>query len=170
MANPLRVHVAELLRRPGSERQLEVAVTPAELGLDDDRFGADEPVEVDVRLESLTDGIVVNGHIDAIWHGTCRRCAAPASGRLRCEVHELYQFDVTDPDAFPLEGDQLDLEPMVREVIVLDAPVSPLCRDECAGLCQHCGADLNTTRCGCSAEPADPRWAALDELKGLIDP
>lgn len=169
MTNPLRIHVSDLLRRPGTERQIRVEVTPGELGVTDERFRPEEAVDIDLRLESLTDGIVVNGHVDATWHGTCRRCAEPARGQLRCEIHELYQLTVTDPDAFPLEGDQLDLEPMVREVIVLDAPVSPLCRDDCAGLCQQCGADLNTTECGCTTVATDQRWAALDQLKGTLD-
>ena len=121
MANPLRVQVSELLRRPGSDKPFDLLVTIADLGLDDDRFVATEPVEVHLSLESLTDGIVVNGRIDATWHGTCRRCAMPAEGALRSEVHELYQIVVTDPEAFELTGDQLDLEPMVREVLGLDA-------------------------------------------------
>jgi uncharacterized protein len=91
----------------------------------------------------------------------------PAEGALRSEVHELYQIVVTDPEAFELTGDQLDLEPMVREVLVLDAPVSPLCRDDCAGLCPSCGIDRNTGSCDCVDEPNDSPWSALDVLKHL---
>ena len=168
MANPLRVNAAELLRRPGSEKHLELQVTVADLGLDDERFRPGDAVVVHLRLEALTDGIVVNGEVVAPWHGICRRCATTATGELHSEVHELYQETVTDPDAFPLEGEQLDLEPMVREVLVLDAPQSPLCRPDCAGLCPQCGTDLNTGSCGCQQVAADPRWAALDQLKGVL--
>ena len=84
-------------------------------------------------------------------------------------MHELYQETVTDPEAFPLEGEQLDLEPMVREVLVLDAPSSPLCRVDCAGLCPDCGIDRNTGSCSCNNTVADPRWGALDQLKGILD-
>lgn len=169
MANPLRVQVSELLRRPGSDKPLDLDVTVADLGIADDRFVASEPVGIHLSLESLTDGIVVNGHIDATWHGTCRRCAMPAAGSLHSEVHELYQLVVTDPEAFELAGDQLDLEPMVREVLVLDAPVSPLCRADCAGLCPTCGTDRNAGTCDCVDEPADSPWSALDGLKGLLE-
>lgn len=168
MAYPLRVNAAELLRRPGSEKHLDLEVSVAELGLEDERFRPSDPVGVHLRLEALTDGIVVNGELVAPWHGICRRCATTATGELRCEVHELYQETVTDPDAFPLEGEQLDLEPMVREVLVLDAPLTPLCRPDCAGLCPQCGTDLNTGSCACTAAPADPRWSALDQLKGIL--
>ncbi len=169
MAHPLRVQVAELLRRPGTEKHLDLDTTPAAVGLHDERFRADEPVRVHLRLESLTDGIVVRGHLDSTWHGVCRRCALPASGPLRSEVDERYQSVVTDPDAFELTGDELDLVPMVREVLVLDAPVVPLCRDDCKGLCPHCGTDLNTGACGCAPAPADDRWAALDGLRAQLD-
>ncbi len=169
MANPLRIHVSDILRRPGSEKTVDRDVTPGELGVVDERFHADDPVAVRLRLESLNDGIVVTGHIESTWHGICRRCAVAAQGRLTSEVHELYQLTVTDPEAFPLEGDQLDLEPMVREVLVLDAPVSPLCRHDCAGLCPQCGTDLNTGGCGCTTVAVDPRWDALDQLKGTLD-
>lgn len=170
MANPLRVNAAELLRRPGSEKHLDLEVTVADLGLDDERFRPSDPVGVHLRLESLTDGIVVNGEVVAPWHGICRRCATPATGVLHSEVHELYQETLTDPDAFPLEGDQLDLEPMTREVLVLDAPQTPLCRPDCAGLCPQCGTDLNVATCSCGGTAADPRWAALDQLKGVLPP
>lgn len=168
MANPLRVNAAELLRRPGSEKQLDLHVGVADLGIDDDRFRPSDPVDVELRLESLTDGIVVNGRVSAPWHGICRRCAGLAEGRVDGDVHELYQEVVTDPDAFPLEGEQLDLEPMVREVLLLDAPSSPLCRADCAGLCPQCGADRNAGSCGCAAPVADLRWSALDQLKGIL--
>jgi uncharacterized protein len=169
MANPLRVNAAELLRRPGSERDVDVRFTIADLGLVDERFHADDRVAIALHLESLTDGVVVRGLVTAPWYGICRRCATPVAGEVRCDVHELYQTVVTDPEAFELTGDQLDLGPMVREVMVLDAPMSPLCRDDCRGLCPQCGVDLNVETCSCSGEVADPRWGALDQLKDLLD-
>ncbi|MBI5088201.1 MAG: DUF177 domain-containing protein [Actinobacteria bacterium] len=169
MAKPPLVNAAELLRRPGTEKDLDVEVTIADLDLHDERLHDDDPVTARLHLESLTDGIVVRGLVTAPWHGICRRCASPATGEVRADGHELYQQVVTDPDAFELTGDQLDLAPMVREVIVLDAPMSPLCRDDCRGLCPHCGVDLNVESCDCVDAPADPRWGALDQLKGLLD-
>lgn len=174
MARALRINAAELLRRPGSERHLAVDTTIAELGIADlgtadARFLPVEPVEVRLRLESLTNGLVVNGTITTRWVGICRRCAVPASGQLVADVHELYQEDITDPEAFELVGGQLDLAPMVREVIVLDTPTSPLCRPDCQGLCPLCGADRNAADCECDDVAPDPRWAALDELKSGLD-
>ncbi|MEK7423878.1 MAG: DUF177 domain-containing protein [Actinomycetota bacterium] len=165
MASPLRVNTAELLRRPGSEKTVDAVVTPADLHLLDERFDPSSPARVQLHLESLTDGVVVRGTVEIDWHGVCRRCASPAAGHLLCDVHELYQQVVTDPEAFELVGEQLDLAPMVREVIVLDAPLAPVCRPDCAGLCPQCGVDRNVEQCSCTTAEADPRWAALEQFK-----
>jgi uncharacterized protein len=169
MTRPLLVNAAELLRRPGSEREIHTTLTAAELGLDDDRFRPDDEILVDLTLESLSDGIVVAGSIDVPWHGSCRRCLKPLDEHAIAAVDELYQGVVTDPDAFEIVGEQLDLTPMVRELALLEAPTSPLCRPDCQGLCPHCGTDLNEGKCDCE-EPRQPSpWDVLDQLKAELD-
>jgi len=168
--NPLLVNAAELLRRPGSQKTVELQSSLAELEVvDPSRFADDAQVTVQLHLEALTDGIVVDGELQVPWHGVCRRCLIDTGGVQVSEVHELYQTVVTDPEAFEIVGGQLDLRAVVRELVLLDAPSTPLCRPDCAGLCLSCGANLNDGQCGCSAPPADPRWSALDSLKGLGD-
>lgn len=165
----LLINALELLRRPGSERVIDVELSTAELGLADPRFHGDDQVRVALRLESLTDGIVVLGAIDVPWHGVCRRCLRELSEHTESEVDELYQTVVTNPDAFEIVGDQLDLLPMVRELALLDAPESPLCRPDCAGLCPICGVDLNETSCSCEAPAPPSPWDVLDTLKARFD-
>lgn len=169
MPRPLLVNAAELLRRPGSVREVDLQLAPGELGIDDDRLVRDAPLDVRLRLESLSDGIVVEGTLGMRWRATCRRCLTPLDDRTDTELHELYQVELTDPDAFPIVGDQLDLEPMVRESVLLDLPDGPLCRPDCAGLCPVCGIDRNTGSCSCDTSTPDPRWAALDELRAELD-
>lgn len=168
MADPLLVNAAELLRRPGSEKSIEVEVPLESLDIVDERFPDGAEAVVRLHLESLSDGIVVDGQVAVPWHGSCRRCLAPASGTARSEVHELYQRTLTDPDAFEIVGEQLDLRPVVRELALLDAPSTPLCSDDCRGLCPSCGANHNEVDCDCAPPPPDPRWSALDGLKGLL--
>lgn len=165
MARPLAVNAAELLRRPGTERLLDISIAAADLGLADSRFGADDEIDVHLRLESLTDGIVVVGSIDVPWHGACRRCLRPLAEVAVCDVDELYQTTVTNSEAFEIVDNQLDLLPMVRELALLDAPQAPLCRPDCAGLCLVCGADLNDATCDCVAPVLESQWAVLDQLK-----
>ena len=171
MANPLRVNAAELLRRPGSQKTVELQAPLAELGvIDQQRFDHEAEVAVRLHLEALNDGIVIDGELRVPWHGVCRRCLVETGGVQVSEVHELYQRVVTDPEAFEIVGDQLDLRDVVRELILLDVPSTPLCRPDCAGLCLICGANLNDGPCACAASPADPRWSALDQLGDLADP
>ena len=168
--NPLLVNAAELLRRPGSDRTVELSVPLAELGIvDSTRFVEDAAVTVQLRLDSLSDGIVVDGVLRTPWIGVCRRCLVDTSGVAESDVHELYQKVVTATDAFEMVGDQLDLRPLVREVVLLDAPSTPLCRPDCAGLCPTCGIDRNTQTCECEPPPVDPRWSALDALKESVE-
>ncbi|MEO8263883.1 MAG: YceD family protein [Ilumatobacteraceae bacterium] len=163
--NPLLINAAELMRRPGSERRFNLQPTIADLGIVDPRFDPDTTVEVSLRLESLTDGLVVDGQVTVPWADSCRRCLTPAAGVVLCEIGELYQVVLTDPDAFEIVGDQIDLAEMVRENILLDAPLAPVCRPDCAGLCPTCGIDLNTATCDCVTAVVDPRWEALSHLE-----
>lgn len=168
MKNPLSVNTVELLRRPGTERELRLSVPPGSIGLDDLRIVPDAEVDIDLRCESLSDGIVVDGGVSVRFRGDCRRCLAPVEGRLDSPLHELYQVNLTDPDAFPIEGDQIDLSVAIRETVLLDLPDAPVCRPDCAGLCPVCGIDLNSGSCSCEAPSTDPRWAALDALRDQL--
>ena len=163
--NPLRVNAAELLRRPGNQKSVELVAALTDLNVvDSARFADDAEVTVRLHLEALSDGIVIDGELSVPWHGVCRRCLVETGGTQISEVHELYQRVVTDPEAFEIVGDQLDLGDVVRELILLDVPSTPLCRPDCAGLCLTCGANLNNGPCGCVPVPADPRWSARDQL------
>ena len=123
------------------------------------------------HLESLSNGVTVNGTTTASWLGECRRCLAPISERMTIELSELYQQFPDDSEAYKIENDQINLLPMVRENLLLAIPLGPLCREDCPGFCPHCGQDLSEGTCSCDNTVSDPRWAALESLKGsLKDP
>jgi uncharacterized protein len=166
--NALKVNAFEMLRRPGTIKSIRIDVDPTFLDVDDSRVVAGSEVEIDLICESLSDGIVVRGLVGASFHGECRRCLKPLVGRIDADVNELYQLTVTDPDAFPIEGDQIDLGPMVRETVLLELPDAPLCTFDCAGLCATCGRDLNEVGCSCPREDIDPRWSVLDALRDRL--
>ena len=167
MAKPLIVNAVELLRRPGTTKDIEVAVAVLDFEFDDSRI-VDTPVDISVHLESLSTGIHVSGTAHATWAGVCRRCLAPLVDRMSVDLDEMYQKGTYDPDAYEIENDQINLLPMVREGLLLAVPLSPLCREDCPGFCPQCGADLAETQCGCVTTDSDPRWSALENLKGVF--
>lgn len=165
---PLVVNIVELLRSPGTKRRLDVEVSPLELGIDDPRVEVGIELPVRLELESLSDGIVVTGTVSAPWRDECRRCLAPVADTAAVEIDEVYRTE-PDGESFPLSGDQVDLAPMVRELVVLHLPAAPLCRDDCAGICPSCGADRNISPCDCVTVATDDRWAALDALRDQLN-
>lgn len=165
MTNPLhllRVNARELLRTPGSVREIHAEVDAAALGIDDSRVTG--PVVVDLDAVSSIDGIAVRGAIAIPWTTACRRCLTEVSGRGVVDIDEVYQDEAIDEEAFTIEGDQIDLAPAVREYVLIELPDGPLCRADCAGICPVCGIDRNEGSCDCDTSVRDDRWAALDDL------
>jgi uncharacterized protein len=153
---------------------------PAPPDLGGDILGVPEgsPLELDLRLESVVQGVLVSGRVLATVTGECVRCLDPLRRELEVEFQELYAYagdqehhravsDEVDEDADELpmlDGDLLDLEPEVRDAVVLALPFQPLCRLDCPGLCPECGIRLETDP-GHGHESSDPRWAALRDLQ-----
>ena len=165
-SNPLhvlRLNARELLRQPGTLRQIETELEADDLGVDDDRIAGTVAVVLDAA--SSIDGIIVTGSISTAWQAPCRRCLIDVCGVAEISVDELYQDDVNDDDAYQIEGDQIDMAPAVREYVLLGLPDGPLCRDDCAGICPVCGIDRNQRSCECVTTVRDDRWAALDDLR-----
>jgi DUF177 domain-containing protein len=163
-SSPLRIPVADLVRRPGVARDVHVAATLADLRTTGAQISADQPVEIDATLERISDGIVVRGTIHAHWDAVCSRCLTPVAGEATVHVDELFEPHPLEGETYRLDDDTVDLEPLVRDALVFELPAAPLCNPDCAGLCPTCGADRNTTTCDCRTEDLDPRWAALRSL------
>jgi uncharacterized protein len=161
---PFELNVADLVHRPGARRHERLSAPLQGLVVTGSQVVATEPVTVDVVLEPVTEGVLVSGDVEATWEGECRRCLTVVRGTLDAEVRELFEERPTEGESYPLRHDRIDLEPLVREAVLLELPQAPLCEEGCQGLCPICGANLNSSSCGHGEEPRDPRWAALDAL------
>lgn len=129
-----------------------------------------EPIEVDVRLDGILEGVAVCGTLGTAAEGVCARCAAPVSIPVNADVDELYTYDAdADGETYELDDEMIDLEPMLRDAILLALPLHPLCRPDCAGLCPVCGEDRNRVTCGCDMTMIDPRWGALEALRDEME-
>ncbi len=176
----------ELGRRPGALQRLtrEVAA-PADLGIEG-VIGVPEgsPVELGLRLESVMEGVLVTGTARASAEGECVRCLEPLRQEVAADFQEMFSYPSSDgsdarghrkaaadddaeedEDIIPLEDGMFDLEPVLRDAVVLALPMQPVCREDCAGLCPECGVSLNDNP-DHHHEAVDIRWAAL---QGLAD-
>ena len=114
-------------------------------------------------MESMADSLSVMGSLDVTWDGECRRCLETTGAVSTVEVQELYEREPTEGESYLLPADCLDLEPMVRELVLLELPLAPLCRISCAGPAPSefpatVETDLEVD------PPIDLRWAALDQV------
>lgn len=161
----LLVDVGDLLRRPGVARRLEREVVVEDLATTGARVPVGEAVALHLRLEAVNEGIVVTGSIEARWEAECSRCLEPVEGAVHLEVHELYERHPVEGETYPLVDDTVDLEPLVRDAVLVELPLLPLCADACLGLCPVCGIDRNVETCTCASAARNERWAALDQLR-----
>jgi uncharacterized protein len=130
------------------------------------------PLELDFRLESVSEGVLVTGTVSGSATGECGRCLEEIVHEVNEKVVELFAFPgsettdtTTEDEVYRVEGECIDVEPVVRDAVVLSLPWTPLCRPDCAGLCSECGQKLDDLPAGHSHERLDPRWAALTERK-----
>jgi DUF177 domain-containing protein len=160
---PLVLDVRDLLRHPGSSRAVQASVRLADLDMA--LAHVPDPVRVEVEVESLLEGLLATGTVSGTMRLDCARCLKPVDQPFRARVRELFLAGATeDDDQYPVVDQTIDLEPMVRDAVILGMPFSPLCRPECLGLCSSCGGDRNLGECRCGPE-VDDRWASLSALR-----
>jgi uncharacterized protein len=176
--SPLVINISRLGRRPGSMMTFtETVPSPSRIGLDLIGVEAGAPLALDLRIESVSEGVLVSGTVSAPTAGECARCLTPVTGDVEIELTELFAYpdsatdETTDADEVARVGrsrgaDTIDLEQPIIDAIGLALPFSPLCGPDCAGLCPTCGVPLATAEPGHHHEQIDPRWA---KLSGLLD-
>ena len=165
---PLVIDTRELNRRPGSQRKVEFqAPAPSEFGVGMIGVPPGATLDLMLRLESVMEGVLVSGTVTGPLVGECGRCLDPVTSSIEVDLQELYAYpesETTEDEASRMEGDYLDLEPALRDAVVLALPLTPLCREDCGGLCAVCGVKRDDVDCGHDEAPVDPRWAALQDL------
>jgi uncharacterized protein len=166
--------VTELRRHPGTQRPVSVVAPVADLAITTARVPDGADVQLEAMLEAIEGAITLSGTLVVPWTGECRRCLDDVVGVATVEISEVFEIRPVPGETYALEGDELDLEPLVRDNVLLHLPLAPLCGPECRGPApdefpafvadaQHPDSDEDR-----SAPALDPRWAALDQLK--LDP
>ena len=163
------IDVRDLLERPGASRTIHVLEPVPDLRTELADVPDDAPIEGDLTLESVVEGIYVTGSFEGRMTLRCARCLREFDRGFDVDVNELVAREPSPEDDYALEPDlTLDPEPMVRDAVVLEMPFSPLCRPDCLGLCEVCGGDRNLGECP-GHVAVDPRWAALEGLFEVTD-
>lgn len=157
--SPLRLDVADLLAHPASRRSVVVAAPVSDLAGTAAAVPEGEPVELDLVLERVSDGIVVRGTITARWRAECSNCLRELDHAAVLTVNELFEPEPLEGDTYPLNGHELDLEQLVRDTVLLELPLAPTCESVGAGACTD-----DVPRAEDPPAP-DPRWRALSELE-----
>lgn len=163
---PWVVAVTELIDTPGSSEELQVTwPAPAELAVPLLGVEKGSAMQVDVRLDSVHEGILVSGTVDGTLTGQCSRCLDPISQAVTIDIQELFQFEfdpmVDEDEQHMVEHGFVNVEPIMRDALVSSLPFQPTCSPDCEGLCDQCGVRLEEAGPDHYHEQLDPRWAAL---------
>jgi uncharacterized protein len=172
--SPVAIDITRLGRRPGAMVTLRNTVpSPLRIGLDMIAIEPGAALELDLRVESVSEGVLVTGTVAGPTVGECARCLSEVSGRVQVGLTELFAYPDSTTEATTEEDevghivdDTIYLEQAIIDAVALDLPFAPVCRPDCPGLCPECGIQL-------AAEPGhhhdriDARWA---KLAGMVDP
>ena len=168
-AAPWKIDLRELGRRAGSMQELDrTAPAPEDWRVELIGVPAGAEAHLRLRLESVMEGVLVTGDAEVPVAGSCARCLEPFEDSLDLHVQELYAYAGSTTEATSeedevrrIEGDFLDLEPLLRDTVVLNLPLAPVCSEDCAGLCVDCGQRLDDLPADHAHEIVDARWAGL---------
>lgn len=172
-SGPLVIDIRDLGRQPGAGRDIVTTVpAPADLGLELIKIPQGSPLELDLRVESVAEGVLVTGNVRGTAIAECGRCLTETAELVDVSLTELFAYpgsktdETTDDEVNRLVDDRVDLESVIRNEIVTELPLTPLCKPDCQGLCTGCGERLEDLPKDHSHELIDPRWAALREKFG----
>jgi len=165
-AGQYSVSVHDLMHKPGAMRKVELNIV-TEDAMANYAIGvaAESKLEIDLKLESVHEGIYVSGEVFGVAQGECGRCLDPINGELEVDFQELFAYSGTSEDDFTVEAEQIDLEQVIRDAVVLSLPFQPVCNEDCLGLCATCGEKILNQAQHVHEAPIDPRWNALQKLK-----
>ena len=190
--NPFLFNTHDLPRRPGEMREYELTFEEHEvLGFDVLAIAKDEPIDIDIRIESVAEGILATARVQTEASGECGRCLDPVFYEVDQNFQELYEYvedprqarkknkpgkhrpqksedeDLDEDLVRQMEGELIDLDGPIRDAIILNLPINPLCAPDCLGLCPYCGVKWSELPESHEHAPSDIRWAGLENWTNL---
>lgn len=149
----------------------DTVASPVRIGLDLIGIAPGAPLDLDLRFESVSEGVLVTGTLSAPIAGECSRCLTSFTDRIQVDLTELFAYPdslteatTTDDEVGRVVNDFVDLHQPIVNAVGLELPFSPVCRTDCPGLCPRCGVALATAEPGHHHDETDPRWAKLSTM------
>ena len=173
--SPLVFDVSRLGRRPGEMMTVDQTVpSPSRIGLELIAIEAGADIDLDLRLQSVSEGVLVTGSVRAPTRGECSRCLGPLTGDVEIALTELFAYPDSITESTTAEDEvghvvdqTVDLEQPIVDAVGLALPFAPTCSTDCPGLCPDCGIALASAEPGHQHDRIDPRWA---KLAGMVEP
>ncbi len=178
------IDVTRLPRQPGSRLEYSAQIpAPADLSVAMARVVEGSPIEIDLSLESVIEGIWVSGTADVDVHAECSRCLDPIEWSETVALDQMYRYPATDARGALIADDAhdedepepevvdeaIDIAEALRDAVVLALPLAPLCSPDCGGICAQCGERVESADSPHDHPSGDPRWAALEALLSESD-
>lgn len=161
----IRVQIRDLIGKPGAMREQAISHTlESDLGTDVIAVRSGDPLEIELRLESVHEGILATAEVSAIAKGECSRCLEQVEFEVQADFQELYHYQPEGEDDLPVELDAIELEQPLIDAVVLSLPIKPLCSESCGGICAGCGERLEEDEAHDHQGPVDPRFDALKDF------
>lgn len=168
--------IVDLAKLEGPNNRFEFSISADDLDLEIDNVKLKSDIAVSCEIARSISKTDVAGTISVAAEIDCTRCLIPIEQLFAFSFAAAYvpieellkeceaELEADDLDVDVLDADELDLREVVREQILLNLPDQIFCKEDCKGLCQKCGANLNLIDCSCKETETDPRWAALKNL------
>lgn len=178
LRSPLVLDVSRLGRRPGAMQEIRQTVpSPVRIGLDLIAIEPEAPLDLDLRLESVSEGVLVTGTVHGPTRGECSRCLEPVTGEVEIALTELFAYPdsltestTSDEEVGRVLDHTVNLEQPIVDAVGMALPFAPTCRENCPGLCPECGVALAGAEPGHGHQKIDPRWAGLARLMPPDEP
>ncbi len=164
-ASPYVIPVHDIMHKAGAMREFKLDIeVPSDLGDSIVTVSEGTELDLDLRLESVHEGILATGEVFVDAEGQCSRCLDPLIVPIEVDFQELFAYSLSNEDDFVVDDEQIDLEQVIRDAVVLSLPFQPVCRKNCLGLCPDCGVKIAENPHHVHDVPVDPRWNALEEF------
>jgi len=163
----MKLDVSELLKRETAVKELHIQVSEDHIYDGNETVKLVEPINLDGNLDKVGDILTLNSNIKTVLELTCSRCIEKFNYSVDMTVEEKFTNNDKankDDDVIFIDSDTIDITQIIENNIIVTLPIKRLCKEDCKGLCQKCGTDLNLSNCQCENDDIDPRLAKLKDM------